>query len=117
MGGITRAESPRERFYRIVAEAITDFEIHGFDSQQRLDHWMREIAGAAKAAQVPEREVIERLSGQLDRAYRSTLSRPRLARVHPGVGKWTIEKIKPELRGELRRRILASASLKIGGRH
>ncbi len=111
MGGITRAESPRERFYRAVAEAITDFELHGFDSQERLDRWMREIAAAAKAAQVPEREVLERLTGQLERSYRSALSVPRLARVHPGVGKWTIERIKPELRGELRRRILASASL------
>ncbi len=111
MAGGVRAESPRERFYRVVAEAIADFQAHGFDAQERLDRWMREIGAAAKAAQVPQHEVMARLTGHLERTFRATLSTPRLARVHPGVGRWTLEKVKPELRGELRRRILASANL------
>ncbi len=105
------AESPRARFYRIVSEAMRDIGAHGFDSQERVERWMFAIQGAARVAQVPMEEVTARLGERLTREFNAALSPKRLGRVHPGVKLWTVEQMKPELRTELRRRILASANL------
>lgn len=104
-------ESPRGRFYRLVSEAVADIEEHGFDSEERLNRWVERLEVAARAAAVPVSEMTARLQERLDRSYRGALAPRRLARVHPGVGGWTVERIKPQLRRELDRRVAASASL------
>lgn len=104
-------ESPRARFYRVVSEAVRDLTEHGFDSQDRVDRWTRAIAAAARAAQVPMEDVSARLAERLGREFRGALSPRRLARVHEDVGPWTIERMRPQLRAELSRRIAASANL------
>ena len=105
------SESARSRFYRLVSEAVRDIAEHGFDSQERVDRWMLALEGAARAAQVPMADVTATLTERLGRDFRGALSPKRLGRVHPGIAHWTVEKLKPELRAELRRRILASANL------
>lgn len=104
-------DSPRARFYRLVSEAVADIETHGFDSEERLNRWVERLEAAAVVAAVPVREMTARLQEQLDRAFRGALAPRRVLRVHPGVGTWTLERIRPELRRELDRRIAASASL------
>lgn len=84
---------------------------HGFDSQKRLDDWLERLRRAAVASLVPEHVLERNLKDMLERVYRRTVEGPKLIRMHPGVSRFTLQQVKPKLRAELDRRILASASL------
>ena len=98
-------------FYSVVNEAIADFLEHGFDSQARLDKWLDLIARAARMALIPQAQLVKVLQDTLGQAYQRTVSDARLMKVHEGISRFTIAQVKPELRAELQRRILASANL------
>jgi hypothetical protein len=101
----------RGSFYAVLSEAIDDLMEHGFDSQERLDEWLRRLNEAARAMLVP-RHVLERaLRDGLQRVYERTVKDGSLLKAHKGISQYTLEAIKPKLRAELDRRILASASL------
>lgn len=102
---------PRNQFYQVLSAAIADLTEHGFDSQQRLDEWMRRLDVAARASLVP-REVLEHaIRDGLQRVFARTTTTANLLRTHKGISEFTLAAIKPKLRAELDRRILASASL------
>lgn len=100
-----------ESFYQILTAAIEDFTEHGFDSQERLDAWLRQLEAAARAALIPEAVLQRELRGMLTRVYERVSQSGKLLRAHKGVGQYTLAAIKPKLRAELDRRILASTSL------
>lgn len=101
----------RARFYEILTAAINDLMEHGFDSQERLDRWTRELNAAARQALVPESVLQRSLTDMLSQVYWRQVGGTKLMKAHPGVSQFTLERIKPKLRAELDRRILASASL------
>lgn len=101
----------RQRFYEVVTEAVNDFLEHGFDSQERLDYWLRRLEEAARAALVPEAQLAQTLSGALNQVFRRVTKPKAMAKVRPGAEPFTLDMIKPKLRAELDRRILASANL------
>ena len=103
--------SARTMFYRLLSAAIDDFLEYGFDSQERLEAWLRELRIAARNALVPEYVLERELRASLTRAFKTATSPPVLIKRHKGVDRYTLERIKPALRGELDRRILASANL------
>jgi hypothetical protein len=99
-------------FYRVLTAAIRDLSLHGFDSQERLERWLKALAEAARTTLTPENVLARELASRLQQAYERTVGdRSKLLRLHPGVGQFTLQQILPKLRGELDRRILASASL------
>lgn len=105
------ARDDKTRFYEVLTAAIADLLEHGFDSQYRVNDWIRRLEAAARAALVPP-EVIERaLKDTLMRVYQRTVDGGKLAKMHADLSAFTLAKIKPKLRDELDRRILASASL------
>lgn len=106
-----RVTSPRQQFYAVVNSAMDDFNEHGFDSQARLDKWLDAIRVAARAALIPEAQLNQLVRASLMKSFTRSLSKTRLQRAHPGLSQFTIESIKPKLRGELDRRIMASANL------
>jgi len=101
----------RNRFYRVLSEAIADFTEHGFDSQERLDRWVRELKQAAVESLVPESVLTKALNEALGREFRRATDPRTLQRRHRAVPFFKLEQVKPRLRSELDRRILASASL------
>lgn len=101
----------RNTFYEVLSAAINDLMEHGFDSQARLDRWMRALAQAAGTSLISEEVLKRTLRDTLHRTFKRSTSMSALMKVHPGVGQFTLEQIKPHLRAELDRRILASASL------
>ncbi|MGA7537416.1 MAG: hypothetical protein WBW93_01485 [Steroidobacteraceae bacterium] len=101
----------RQRFYQVVSAAVNDFVEHGFDSQHRLERWLEEIRRAALAALIPEHELVEFLRQSLGRTFRAATTDAALLRKHRGLPPFTLERIRPALRPELDRRILASANL------
>lgn len=101
----------RQNFYTVLTAAINDLVEHGFDSQERLDAWMERLRAAARAALVSENVMVRALTDSLTRVFGRVTAPRRIARLHPGVGEYRLEMIKPQLRAELDRRILASANL------
>lgn len=101
----------RSAFYEVLTQAVNDFLEHGFDSEERLNHWIRELGRTAQGALVTEAVLVQTLRSSLAQTFRRVTTTSRLLKVHPGISAFTLERIKPTLRAELDRRILASASL------
>lgn len=101
----------RGNFYRVVDEAIADFAENGFDSQERLDKWLLRLTQAAEASLIPESVLQRELVAVLTRSFKRATSPGAIKRVHRGVSQFTLTNVKPHLRRELDRAILASASL------
>ncbi len=103
--------SARRRFYEVVAAAVSDLAEHGFDSQARLDRWLVQIRHAAELALVPELELVRELQVALRRTFHNATADVVLREKHKGIPEFTLERIKPRLRPQLDRRILASVRL------
>lgn len=98
-------------FYETLTAAINDFIEHGFDSQERLDRWMLALEQAAKATLTPEYLMREHLEAAFRGVYQKLVKNREILTRHPGVSRFTIERLAPKLRAELDRRILSSAQL------
>lgn len=103
--------SRRRNFYDVLTLAVNDVTEHGFDSEGRVAHWVEELRKAAEGALAPAYRVEEMLRQGLGVVYKRLVDRGEVARYHPGVSRFTLQRIAPHLRAELDRRIVASASL------
>ncbi len=95
----------------ILNEALKDLEIHGFDSVERVNYWMMRLRAAAEATMTPTHQMERMLREALAGVYRRQVDQGGVLKMHPGVSRYTLDKVRPELRNELDRRIMASASL------
>lgn len=98
-------------YMNVLTAAVNDLVENGFDSIARVDHWMLELAQAARTAMVPEYRLQQLLSDSLATMYQKLVDGGQIAKLHPGIGRFTLDKVKPRLRAELDRRIMASAQL------
>ena len=94
-----------------LREAVADFIKFGYDNQERLDYWMRRLRETIDGALMPERELRAKLTRELSDVFDRTTKRERLFRKHKGLSEFTLQNLKPVLRKELDKRILASANL------
>lgn len=99
------------RFYTVLTEAVAEFTEHGFDSQERLDYWLKRIADAARDSLIPEHVMEREIRDALQAAYVRQIERGAILKRHPGVPRFTLDQVRPKLRAELDRRIMANASL------
>lgn len=98
-------------FYRLITEAVEDILEHGYDSRERLERWLERLESAARAALGSARDLQALLKSELTREFERVTRNDRLLRRHSGISEYTIAKVRPALRAELDRRILASADL------
>jgi hypothetical protein len=103
--------STRRGFYEVLSAAINDITEHGFDTAGRLEYWTIQLRHAAEQATTPLWRMEEMLRAGLGAIYRRLVYRGMVARYHPGIPRYTLQRIAPSLRTELDRRILASANL------
>lgn len=94
-------------FADILREAIADFEQHGFDSEERLEHWRSELQ---QVAQGHTAITTEHLKRTLTAIYNKDVTQGGLLRSH-GISKWKLQQLSPRLRNELDRKIMAASSL------
>lgn len=97
--------------YEVITEAVADLTRHGYDSQKRVDDWMAKIEAAARRSLTSPATLEQILRGTLKAEYARLVERDHVARLHPGVSRFTLREVKPKLRAELDRRIMTSASL------
>lgn len=98
-------------FYEVLTQAIRDITENGYDSAERVAYWMQRLREAAESTLVPEFMMEKLLNDAMRAIYTRLIERGGLLRTHYGVSRFTLEKVKPQLRAELDRRILASANL------
>jgi hypothetical protein len=99
-----------QTFSETVSAAVADLSAHGFDSIERLARWQREITYAAERAAKSSKDIDARLKDHLTRIFVSQITNGNALKKHK-IARWTLERIKPQLRLELDRRIMASAQL------
>jgi len=96
-------------FFEVLTAAINDFMENGFDSKKRLDYWLEKIKEAANKAIKSDAEMEAEMTKALNTAFSRLVTKGGL--VNKDVSRFTIDRLKPKLRSELDRRILASANL------
>lgn len=98
-------------FYELITSAVRDITEHGYDTEERLDYWMECIQDGLENSLEPPERLDQMLRENLRAIYDRLVEKGTVLQRHPGVDIFTIKHIKPELREELNRRILASANL------
>ena len=110
-------KAPRRRpdgkptYAEVLAAAVNDIAEHGYDSEERLARWQKLLAEAAESAAGSEEFLDDLLRRSLLREYERLVGGDALLKLHPGVSRFTIEHIRPQLRAQLDRSIAASADL------
>lgn len=104
-GGASKSD-----FYRLLTEAVAEFATHGYTSDARLKYWLKRIGIAAKASLIPEKILEAELRSALSMAYRREVEKGAILRFHPNLPAYKLDRIKPQLRPELDRRIMVSAN-------
>lgn len=98
-------------FYQTISAAINDVTFYGYDSESRIEGWAVRIAEAARKQMLSESKIKEVLDRTFGSIYNTMVERGQLIKLHHGVSRFTLQKVKPQLRAELDRRIMASANL------
>jgi len=98
-------------FYDTVTAAIRDFTLHGYDDKERLAYWTERLKKAASENMVSDVVLKATMQKNLSRIYDSLVLRGGILTKHKGVERFTLEHVKPKLRAELDRRIVAAANL------
>lgn len=101
----------KQGFYETLNEAISDLAKNGFDSQQLIEYWVNRLRQTAYSSLTPEHQMEQWLREVLASTYKKMIDSGNIAQFHQGIDRFTLDKIKPHLRPELDRRIMASANL------
>ena len=94
----------------VLTEAVRDISENGF-TPERIAYWQDKLRRAASESMGPQSRVDEMLRDALQAVYRRLIENGQALKVHAGVSRFTLERVKPRLRAELDRRIMASANL------
>lgn len=98
-------------FFEVLTSAINDFIENGYDSEDRLEKWVAALRKAAIASLKPESVLRNDIAKALETTFNRLVTRATVLNKHPSVSKYDLQRIKPRLRSELDRRIMASANL------
>ena len=93
---------------QVITQAVADIGQHGYDSQDRVNHWIRSILAITN--QYQDIDMLEYLKSSLGGKYTKLITNGEVQKSHK-IPLFTLEKVKPACRAELDRRIMASANL------
>jgi len=100
-----------ESFFEVVTAAIKEFTEFGFDSAERLAYWTERIRKSAADSMVPQQILEETLQKLLQSTYKRLVDDGQILKVHVGLPRFTLDRLKPKLRTELDRRMMVSRNL------
>lgn len=98
-------------FYQILTDAVNDLSTHGYDTQRRVDKWTKLLKDAAIRSMVPEGQVQDILNKNLHGIYTRMITNKNVLKNNKSVQSYSLNRLKPSLRAELDRRVMASQSL------
>src|SRR5258708_1820487 len=99
----------RKTFSQLLSDAIADLAATGFVSPERIEEWVTRLRNAAESEIGPDTLIDEQTKARLGAIFDRLVESDRLAKVVPGVTRFTLSMVKPHLRAELDRRIWANA--------
>jgi hypothetical protein len=102
---------PATGFYAVLTAAINSLMETGYDSPEQIAAWVAQIRRAALLNMIPESVLQKSLNDTMRAIYRNKIERGGILTQHPGIARFTLERVEPKLRAELDRRIVASANL------
>lgn len=101
----------RRTFNQTLADAIRELAETGYQSPERIDYWLSELRRAAESEIGPDWRLDRDVRGKFDALFTRLIERRGIEKYVPGVTRFTIASVRPELRAELDRRIVAAADL------
>lgn len=101
----------RENYHDVVSAAVKDLAENGFDNVERVAYWQERIRKAAEESLISTTTLEQNLRDDLYAIYKRLVDRGEIMNRHPGLPRFTIERLAPRLRDELDKRIMASANL------
>lgn len=100
----------QKTFSEVLSEALDDVIDNGFDKPERMEKWLERLKAAAKRTLPSEKEMEKMLRDALKARYQQ-LQNGEIAKLNPGVSKFTLKGLTPKMQDELTKRIMASANL------
>lgn len=97
-------------FARTVRDAVRHYLQNGYSSTSEFNAWMTAIRLAAGHETNSETALASQVTGMLQRDYDQSTGK-QLFKRHQGISSISVESLRPEMRRELDRRIVASVSL------
>lgn len=98
-------------YYETVTAAVADMAKWGFDTEARLEAWLVRLKASAERSMPSPEKLARDLRAKLETDYDKLVERGGLQKRHVGIPRFTIERLKPSMRAELDRRVMASTSL------
>lgn len=98
-------------FYKLITEIINKVSNEGYKSDEQIVYFMKQIKSMAIKEMLQESEVRELLKRSLEVIYSRTTKETSVVRTHKSIPQFTIDKVRPELRNQLDKSIMASANL------
>lgn len=95
----------------VLRLAIAEFAETGFVSKDRLELWLTRLRAALERELGSLSAIDASVRQTLGASFSRLIERGGVARYVPGVSRYTLEMVNPQLRAELDRRIMASADL------
>jgi hypothetical protein len=108
---MTSRPSINATFHEVLTAAVRDISENGYDDPVRLDEWLKRLRYAAIADLPSPEEIQTRMQQAMQTVFNRTFTPSSIMKYHPGVPRFTVERLKPFARAELDRRILASTKL------
>jgi hypothetical protein len=100
-----------ESYLDVLTQAVDDMVEHGYDDPTRVARWQARLEEAARAGRQSLSRMTDELREGLRRIYDGQVGRDQILRYHGGVDRFTYQRLKPRLRNELDRRLMASMEL------
>lgn len=100
-----------ESFYDVLTAAINDMLEYGYDDPARVEDWQRRLQQAAIRTWGTAADVEARMRESLRATFRRVVEQDGALRAHSGISRLSYDKLKPHLRSELDRRLLAATDL------
>jgi hypothetical protein len=94
-----------------LTAAVNAFSLSGYQSPEQLDYWMARLRAAATAELISESQLQNMLKRSLKAVYDKQVERGAILAEHPDLPRFTLDQVKPQLRRELDKRIMASADI------
>lgn len=106
-----KSRSASQTFHEVLTAAVRDITENGYDDVGRLDEWLKRLRLAAVADLPTPEEIERRMQLAMKTVFDRTFSKSSVLKYHPGVPRFTVERLKPFAREELDRRIRSSTQL------
>ena len=92
-------------------DALREFSEHGYQTEAQLQDWLLRLHTALEREIPTDAQDRRELAMALETVFKRDVEGSGLQKRVPGVGRFTIDRIAPELRAELDRRIFAGVDL------